>query len=200
MEVVKVVCTGRGAHRRHIFNEFNVDGCEVTLRTFRRANRADHSGERDDDGVELLATALVPASNDCAGLYRFHAPDLNMCFPPETWQTYDIVFTAPRWGSDGSKLSNARITVRHNGVIVQNDVELPNKTGAGKPEEPTLLPTRLQDHGNPVRYRNIWVVDRGAAPPAAFPAVEKTEDGAEPGQAVAEPQQQEKPRRVRKDR
>jgi 3-keto-disaccharide hydrolase len=56
-----------------------------------------------------------------------------------------------------------------NGVKVQDNVELPNKTGAGQEEAPTLLPTRIQDHGNPVRFRNIWLIDRGLAPVAKFP-------------------------------
>ena len=86
-----------------------------------------------------------------------------MAFPPLSWQTYDVQFTAPRWAADGSKVRNARITSWINGVTVQDNVELPNKTGAGQPEEPILLPIRLQDHGDPVRFRNIWLVDRGLA-------------------------------------
>ena len=94
-------------------------------------------------------------------LYQFKKPDVNMAFPPLTWQTYDIQFTAPRWAADGSKLRNAHVTSWINGVKVQDNVALPNKTGAGKQEEPLLLPTKIQNHGDPVRFRNIWVVDRG---------------------------------------
>ena len=120
--------------------------------------------------VQILDSfAMEPRNNGCGGLYRFRNPDINMSFPPLRWQTYDIVFTAPRWASDGKKLKNARITVWHNGVKIHNKVELPNKTGAGKPEEPTLLPIRLQNHGNPIRFRNIWIIDRGARPSARFP-------------------------------
>jgi len=122
--------------------------------------------------VQVLDSfAMEPVFNGCGSLYRFKAPDLNMCFPPLTWQTYDIVFTSPRWAGDGTKIKNARITVWHNGVKVHDNVELPNKTGAGRPEEPVLLPIHLQDHGNPVRYRNIWIVDRGASAPAQFPVM-----------------------------
>jgi len=124
--------------------------------------------------VQVLDSfALEPLSNGSGGLYRFRPPDVNMCFPPLVWQTYDIRFTSPRWASDGTKLKNARITVWHNGVKIHNNVELPNKTGAGKPEEPTLLPIRLQNHGNPVRFRNIWLIDRGDAPPTRFPVFRK---------------------------
>ena len=80
---------------------------------------------------------------------------------PLTWQTYDVRFTAPRWAADGSKLRNAFVTSWVNGIKVQDNVELPNKTGAGKAEAPVLLPIRFQDHGDPVRFRNAWVVDRG---------------------------------------
>ena len=99
--------------------------------------------------------------NGLGALYRQKAPKVNMALPPLVWQTYDIHFTAPRWSAGGKKIRNARITSWINGVKVQDDIELPNKTGAGKEEAPTLLPTHLQDHGDPVRYRNIWIVDRG---------------------------------------
>jgi hypothetical protein len=100
-----------------------------------------------------------PAFNEAASLYRFKAPDLNMSFPPLVWQTYDIHFTAPRFDAQGAKIAKARITVRHNGVVVQNDVALENKTGGGKPEGPELLPLLLQNHGNPVEFRNLWLLD-----------------------------------------
>ncbi|QDV88253.1 family 16 glycoside hydrolase [Stieleria magnilauensis] len=99
--------------------------------------------------------------NGLGALYRMKAPDVNMALPPLVWQTYDVHFTAPRWAADGSKIRNARVTSWVNGVKVQDDVELATKTGAGKPEEPTLSPINIQDHGDPVRFRNIWIVDRG---------------------------------------
>ena len=110
----------------------------------------------DSFGLDRLYDGL-------GALYRFKKPDVNMAFPPLSWQTYDVQFTAPRWAADGSKVRNARLTSWINGVKVQDNVELPNKTGAGSPEEPILLPIRFQDHGDPVRFRNIWLVDRGLA-------------------------------------
>lgn len=118
----------------------------------------------DSFGTETMINGL-------GALYQFKKPELNMCFPPLVWQTYDVHFTAPRWAADGSKVRNAHISSWINGVKVQNNVELPNKTGAGKPEEPVLLPTKLQDHGDPVRFRNIWVLDRGLSAAGAFPVL-----------------------------
>lgn len=101
--------------------------------------------------------------NDCGSLYRFKAPDLNMSFPPLRWQTYDIDFTAPKFDAAGKRTAKGRITVRLNGVVVQNNVELENKTGGGSPEGPNPLPILLQNHGNPVHFRNIWLIDHDAA-------------------------------------
>jgi hypothetical protein len=77
-----------------------------------------------------------------------------------SWQTYDIDFTAPRF-EGGKKIADPRITVRHNGVVIQDDVVVPKITPGGpqKQEQPTG-PLHLQNHGNPVRYRNIWVLPK----------------------------------------
>ena len=97
--------------------------------------------------------------NDCGSLYKFKAPDLNMSFPPLRWQTYDICFNAPRFSADGQRICKARITVRHNGVLIHDRLELENKTGGGSVEGPNPLPILLQNHGNPVHYRNLWLID-----------------------------------------
>ncbi len=125
--------------------------------------------------VQILDSfAQVPKFNGASSLYRTKSPDLNMCFPPLVWQTYDIKFTAPRWAADGTKIQNARITVWHNGVKTQDNYEIPNKTGAGKQEEPSLLPIKLQDHSDPVVYRNIWIIDRGLTDGITFPVMSPT--------------------------
>ena len=83
-----------------------------------------------------------------------------MSYPPLAWQTYEITFTAPKFEGK-NKTANARITVRHNGVTIHDDVELPKGTGAGggRREVPREC-IYLQGHGNPVRFRNIWYVPR----------------------------------------
>lgn len=109
--------------------------------------------------VQILDSfGLVPEFNDCGALYRQRPPALNMCFPPLVWQTYDINFRAARFNDDGEKIADARITVRHNGVLIHDDVEIAAKTGAGQPEGPDPRPILFQNHRDPVRYRNIWIV------------------------------------------
>lgn len=114
--------------------------------------------------VQILDSfGLEGANNECGSLYKQRAPLLNMCFPPLVWQTYDIDFTAPRFDVDGKKTQNARITVRQNGIVIHKNVEITAKTGSGAAEGPDARPIRLQDHGNPVHFRNIWIVERKPA-------------------------------------
>lgn len=102
--------------------------------------------------VQVLDSfGLDPAGNRCGALYGKRAPDHSMSYPPLTWQTYDIWFEAAEHDEDGNKIANPRITVKHNGVVVHKDVEL---SAEGESDGPL----HLQDHGNPVRYRNIWLV------------------------------------------
>lgn len=114
--------------------------------------------------VQMLDSfGLEGKDNECGGLYSVKNPDLNMCFPPLSWQTYDIDYTAAKFDSAGKLTSNPRVTVLHNGVIVHKDVELPGErstTAAPSKPGPEPGPIHLQDHGNPLRYRNIWVVEK----------------------------------------
>jgi hypothetical protein len=98
--------------------------------------------------------------NFCGALYRKKPPAVNMCLPPLAWQTYDIEFTTPRF-KDGKKVKNARITTRHNGVLIHDDFELDKGTGAGggRPEKEKGQ-IHLQGHGNPVRFQNIWLIEK----------------------------------------
>jgi len=105
----------------------------------------------------LDSFGLEPKNNECASLYTTRAPDKNACRMPGRWQSFDIVFHAARFEGQ-KKVKDARITVWHNGVLVHNDVAIPNKTGAGQAEGPNPLPILLQEHGNEVSFRNIWIV------------------------------------------
>ncbi|TWU01997.1 family 16 glycoside hydrolase [Neorhodopirellula pilleata] len=110
--------------------------------------------------------------NEAGGIYTVSAPSVNACFPPLTWQTYDVDFTAARYDEAGKKIANARMTVRLNGIMVQNDVEVPKSTTASKLQEgPQPGPIYLQDHGDPVRFRNIWLLPRDADREARRPIV-----------------------------
>jgi hypothetical protein len=93
-------------------------------------------------------------------IYKQFPPLVNATVPAEKWQTYDIIFTAPRFAADGSLSSPARLTVLHNGVLVQNNAVLKGGTtyiGAPNYQPHGNLPLRLQDHGHLVRFRNIWL-------------------------------------------
>lgn len=112
--------------------------------------------------IQILDSyGLEGESNECGGIYQVAKPKVNMCLPPLEWQTYDITFTAPRFDEAGKKISNARITVIHNGIPIHEDVEIPAPTpGALDNNESTPGPLMLQDHGDPVRFRNIWIVEK----------------------------------------
>ena len=101
------------------------------------------------------------ADGSAASVYGQYPPLVNASLAPGQWQTYDIIWTAPRFDAQGKLESKARLTVIHNGVLVQNNVELTGPTGwVGRvpyPVHPERTPIAFQDHGNPVRYRNVWV-------------------------------------------
>jgi hypothetical protein len=109
----------------------------------------------------LDSFGLDGKDNECGGFYSIQAPAVNMCYPPLVWQTYDIDFTAARFDDAGKKTKNAVVSARHNGVPIYENFEMPKLTPGGVPQEaPGVGPFQLQDHGNPVRYRNIWIVEK----------------------------------------
>jgi hypothetical protein len=111
--------------------------------------------------VQVLDSfGLEGADNECGGIYKMSKPAVNMCFPPLTWQTYDIDFTAAKYDDAAKKTQNARITVKHNGVVIHDNLELNAGTPGYWPEGPEKLGLFLQNHGNPVAFRNIWAIER----------------------------------------
>ncbi|MCB9882080.1 MAG: DUF1080 domain-containing protein [Planctomycetes bacterium] len=112
--------------------------------------------------VQMLDSfGLTGEHNECGGVYSLHKPRVNMCFPPMVWQTYDVEFEAAIFDASGKLEKPSLMTVRHNGVVIHDKVALPRTTTAAPvPLGPEPGPIYLQDHGNPVRYRNVWVLPR----------------------------------------
>ncbi|MDP9206798.1 MAG: DUF1080 domain-containing protein [Gemmatimonadota bacterium] len=127
--------------------------------------------ERGNSGVFLMERYEVQVLDSydnktyyhgqAASVYKQHAPLVNASRKPGEWQAYDIVFHAPKFDEQGKVIERARVTVIHNGVLVQNNVEIYGITYNDRPAlyiaHDPQQPLRLQDHGNPVRYRNIWI-------------------------------------------
>ncbi|MGE0605911.1 MAG: DUF1080 domain-containing protein [Pirellulales bacterium] len=108
----------------------------------------------------LDSFGLEGRDNEASGLYQLASPKLNMCLPPLSWQTYDAEMTGARFDDSGKKTKNAVLTLKFNGVTVYDHLELDHKTpGGADTEAPGAGPFQLQNHGNPVHFRNIWVVE-----------------------------------------
>lgn len=124
---------------------------------------------RGNSGVYLLdqyecqvldSFGLTGENNECGGFYRVAQPAVNMCFPPLSWQTYDIEFTAAKF-ENGKKISDAVAHVVHNGVVIHDHLKLPaNTPGGGLNDESLPGALFLQDHGDHVQFRNIWIVEQ----------------------------------------
>lgn len=116
----------------------------------------------DQYEVQILDSfGLEGKDNECGGIYQAAPPKVNMCLPPLAWQTYDVEMKAARFDESGKKIAPATATVRHNGVVIHDQLEIPQSTpGGGTRDESQAGSLFLQDHGNPVRFRNIWIVPR----------------------------------------
>jgi hypothetical protein len=138
----------------------------LPFRPFARNQERGNSGVYNQHRYEIQVLdtfGLKGMDNECGGVYTKSAPLVNMCYPPLTWQTYDVEFTAARY-ENGQKKSDAVITAKHNGVLIQGHFKVNGPTGGGqkeKPEEDVQTgPLYLQGHGNPVFYRNVWIVEK----------------------------------------
>jgi hypothetical protein len=153
-----------GTTSKQTFKDFSVHlEFMLTYKPFARGQGRSNSGVYYHGRYEtqvLDSFGLDGRQNECGGIYSIAEPRLNMCFPPLTWQTYDVDFTAARY-EGGKKVKHARMTVRHNGVVIHEDQECDHSTTASPLKEgPDPGPIHLQAHGNQVMYRNIWVVEK----------------------------------------
>jgi len=154
-------CTpGKGANRtkqqfgdiKQLHIEFWLP-LEPTKRGQSRANSGVYVADMYEVQV-LDSFGLVETSGDCGSLYNLARPRINASLPPETWQTYDITFRAPRMDASGKVTELPRITVVFNGVKIHDNLEIPGGRHRAKG------PLQLQDHGHKIQFRNVWVVEQ----------------------------------------
>lgn len=112
--------------------------------------------------VQILDSfGLDGKNNECGGVYTKAEPKVNMCLPPLVWQTYDVQFTNALTDATGKKTKNSVMTLKHNGVVIHQDLSISGVTGGARSEpEGTPGPIKLQGHGNPLQFRNVWIVEK----------------------------------------
>jgi len=153
------ITTKRKFGSYHLHLEFR-----TPYKPFARGQARGNSGVYHQGRFEtqvLDSFGLEGRMNETGGIYSIAHPLINMCLPPLSWQTYDVDFEAARFDKNGKLVKNARMTVRLNGVVVQKDVELKKTTTAARVKGlQGKGPIYIQHHGNPVFYRNIWIVEK----------------------------------------
>lgn len=162
-----VMVTGKGDIRsKQAFGD-----CQLHLEWSAPVPATGSGQGRGNSGVFLMDTYEIQVldsfdnktyfDGQAGAIYKQTPPQVNAMRPPGEWNVYDIIWTAPRFNEDGSLKSPAYMTALHNGVLILNHFELKGDTPYDRPpqyrQHAERLPIRLQDHGNPVRFRNIWV-------------------------------------------
>jgi len=163
---VEVVPKTGEIHSREAFGD-----CQLHVEFAEPIPPKGESQDRGNSGIFLMGLYEIQvldsyesktyADGQAAAVYGQYPPLVNASRPPGQWQTYDIVFHAPRFDASGKVTRAAHVTVLHNGVLVQDNVELTGPTAHKQrppyQAHPEKLPLALQDHGHPVHFRNIWI-------------------------------------------
>ncbi|WP_440874262.1 3-keto-disaccharide hydrolase [Thalassotalea sp. PLHSN55] len=147
--------------------------CDMQMHVEWRTPKIDPSREgqkRGNSGIKIQKfyevqildsnTSRTYVNGQAASVYKQYAPLVNVTLPPQEWQSYDIFYKAPTFDSNGNYITKGRLTLLHNGVLVQNNVEIQGSTAfVGPPLHKVhgCEPVGLQFHGSPVGFRNIWV-------------------------------------------
>lgn len=152
----------------NLFSKAKFRDCQLHIE-FRTPSPAKGEGQnRGNSGIyfhgryevqvlDSFGSSTYP-DGQCGSIYKMHEPLVNACRAPGEWQTYDIIFRAPRFDDSGKKTTSAVITVLHNGVLVQDHVKVDSPTGSAASNDESSAPggIMLQDHQCAIAYRNIW--------------------------------------------
>ncbi len=153
----------------YIYTRQAFGDCQLHLEFAEPSPAFGEDQDRGNSGVFLMGLYEIQVldsfnsktypDGQAAAVYGQYPPLVNASRPPGQWQSYDILFHGPRFDGNGKLVSPARVTVLHNGVLVQDNVEIQGPTATGRPYETHAekLPLALQDHNHPVRFRNIWL-------------------------------------------
>lgn len=154
----KSIRTRKKFNNYHLHLEFMIPFCP-TARGQQRGNSGIYNLGMYENQI-LDSFGLEGLHDECGGIYSLAKSKVNACLPPLSWQTYDIDFTNAKVEND-TKVADARITVKLNGILIHDSFPIPNKTGGARNEpEGTPGAIKLQGHQNPLQFRNIWIIEK----------------------------------------